>query len=80
MIELLNCDCMDGEIFKNCSVDSKYLVSNFGRIYSTKSNIILSPLKLTNGYNAIMFGRRIKIMVIMVFRMGNLPLQVLSAV
>lgn len=49
---------MEEEIWKDIAgYEGKYKVSNYGNIYSVKSNRTLLPLRALNGYLLIMLGR-----------------------
>lgn len=50
---------MEEEVWKDIAgYEGKYKVSNYGNIYSVKSNRTLLPLRTLNGYLSIMFGRK----------------------
>lgn len=49
-INVYNIDCMEGERFLPFAEAEYFLVSSLGRVYSTLSKKILSPVLMTNGY------------------------------
>lgn len=58
MIELLNCDCLDGEVFRKLDNLDQYLFSNKGRVYSFFRNRLLNPVKLKSGYLVITHNKK----------------------
>lgn len=56
--ELLECDCMEKEQWIILKFSNNYLLSNYGRIFSLKTNKILKTPMYGNGYKIIVIDRK----------------------